>query len=124
MKHWKTFEEIVAEVFQLHGYETDLNFRFKTSRRYEIDVLAVCKDKAIAVDCKRWLGGRYKLSQLKKEAEKHAERSKELANVWKDEVKEVIPIIVTLKEEGIKEWNGVIILPIWKLNTFLLEELL
>ena len=62
------------------------------------------------------------MSQLKREAEKQLERVEAVkSTLLNSSGTEFIPMLVTLREEGIAEWKGVFIVPIWKLNTFILE---
>jgi len=118
---WKEFEEKVEEIFRIHNFKTIRNFRFKTAKRFEIDIIAEKRDLVFAVDCKQWNKGRYKISALKKAAERNLERAKELQNTLIGRNKKVIPIIITLFDETIYEHNGVFIVPLFKLNSFLLE---
>ncbi|MGC9058804.1 MAG: restriction endonuclease [Candidatus Aenigmatarchaeota archaeon] len=117
---WKEFEEKVEEIFKIHGFKTIRNFRFKTKKRYEIDLVAEKDYVIFAVDCKKWSRGRYKISELKKFAVKQKERALELKNFFKTE-KDVIPLILTLYDEGINEFEGTLIIPSFKLNNFLLQ---
>ncbi|MEK6909599.1 MAG: restriction endonuclease, partial [Candidatus Aenigmatarchaeota archaeon] len=57
---WQKFEGIITEIFQENGFYTRQNFRFKTKKRHEIDVIAVKGNRMICVDCKWWSRGRYK----------------------------------------------------------------
>jgi len=129
---WKEFEEIVAEIFRAHGFVVKKNFRFKAERRYEIDVLAVRNNLIFCVDCKRWSGGRYKKSRIKMcvaEQEKRVEALKSLLNkekTLKDCLKvgenfEIKPLLITLMEEDLREEKNTLIVPIFKLNSFLIE---
>ncbi len=118
---WKEFEEKIEEIFKTHGFKTRKNFVFKTSKRFEIDILAEKRDLVFIVDCKQWGKGRYKISSLKKAAEKNLERMKELQNTLLGRNKKIIPIIVTLLDECFYEHDGVYIVPLFKLNNFLLQ---
>jgi len=118
---WKEFEEKVEEIFRIHNFKTIRNFRFKTAKRFEIDIIAEKRDLIFAVDCKQWNKGRYKISALKKAAERNLERVKELQNTLIGRNKKIIPIIITLFDETIYEHDGVFIVPLFKLNSFLLE---
>ncbi len=115
---WKDFESFVADIFKLHGYSTKLHVRFKTKRCYEIDIVAEGKLLTFCVDCKKWKKGRYKKSALKKACEKHFERVNEFCKFSK---KKCTPLIVTYVEEEIVEESNVLVIPLWKLNSFLLN---
>jgi len=118
---WEEFEEKVEEIFKLHNFKTIRNFRFKTTKRFEIDIIAEKRDLLFVIDCKQWNKGRYKISALKKAAERNLERSRELQSTLIGRNKKVIPIIITLFDEAIYEYEGVYIVPLFKLNSFLLE---
>jgi len=132
-KHdWREFEEIVAEIFRRNEFTVKKNFRFKTRKRHEIDVLSVKGDLAICVDCKRWLGGRHKKAGLKKAVEEQEKRVRLLKNFLKRnpiamQMLRIEPgckfysLIVTLMEEEILQEKNTFIVPIFKLNSFLLE---
>jgi Holliday junction resolvase-like predicted endonuclease len=118
---WREFEEKVEEIFKIHSFKTKRNFRFKTSKRFEIDIIAEKRDLVFIVDCKHWSKGRYKTSPLKKAAERQMERAKAIKQTFIGHNKKIIPIIITLFDECIYEFNGVFIIPVFKLNNFLLE---
>ena len=54
---WKFFEGFVSDVFKENDFQTKLNFRFKTTKRFEIDVVAARNNKIFCIDCKWWVGG-------------------------------------------------------------------
>ena len=128
---WKEFEGLVAEIFVANGFYVRRNLRFKTTRRYEIDVLAVRGDVVFAVDCKEWSRGRYKDSGLRAAVESHEERANHLKKFLKNNLiarkslkidvakQEVMPIVVTWLQEGIERHSESMIVPVWKLNSFL-----
>ena len=120
---WKDFEHLVAYILERHEFQTFTNYRFKTDRKFEIDVIAVKENIVLVIECKMWSRGRYKLSALKQVAKVHLEKLNELKkfNPFFIQGKKVIPLVVTLFEEGIVEHEKVIFVPLWKLNTFLLN---
>ncbi|MFH8080396.1 MAG: restriction endonuclease [Candidatus Aenigmatarchaeota archaeon] len=118
--NWKDFESMVEYIFMQHDFSVKKNFRFKTTKRYEIDVLAE-KEIIFCVECKRWERGRNKRATLLLSSNKHLERVEEFkkfANVKKH----VIPMIITLRDEGFYFENKTFFIPIWFLNEFLLNE--
>lgn len=129
---WKDFEEIVAEIFRRHDFIVRKNFRFKTKRRYEVDIVAVRQNLVFCVDCKRWSGGRYKKSGIKKSVEMQEKRTEIIKNILdknpilrkalkiKDKF-EVKSLLVTLMEEDLAKEKNTFIVPVFKLNSFLLE---
>lgn len=127
---WPGFEATVAEIFSANGFGVKRNFRFKTNRRYEIDIIASRLGKTFCIDCKEWRGGRNKKSSIAKAAEVQKERTEQFKKfVPKNPIVQnslkicaeapYIPMIVTLLEEDVKEKEGAVIVPVWKLNFFL-----
>ncbi|MBC7113277.1 MAG: restriction endonuclease [Candidatus Methanomethyliales bacterium] len=128
---WKDFEELTSDIMREAGFLTFRNFRFSSRRkRYEIDVIALENPRIILVDCKRWDLRPGKSSALRASASKHLRRSLEFLgkiqefrslNIsnWKRVI--LIPIIVTLYDEGIVEYERVLIVPIFKMTSFLEE---
>ena len=129
--HWKDFEGIVSEVFSTNGFKTLRNFRFSSNKkRYEIDVIALERPYIIFADCKHWGLRIGKGSALKAASLNQLRRAKELIKKLQEfpqidvgswnEIK-AIPLLVTLYEERICQNEGVLIVPIFRLNTFVEE---
>ena len=129
---WKQFEEIVEEILEVNNFKVHRNFRFKTKRRYEIDLNATKNGKVLCIDCKEWRRGRNKKSGLKIAVRKQRERIKQFQKFLKGnliaqtklKVKpgfKFYPLIVTLLQEELVEEDSVFIVPVWKLNSFLVE---
>jgi len=129
---WKEFEKLVSKILKKHDFDTHHNFRFKTNRRYEIDIVAVKKKILLAIDCKKWGTGRHKKTGLKYAIKDQKERVKQLKKFLKNNSiakskfkisKKVkfIPLIITWFEEDLIEHENVFIIPAWKLNSFLLD---
>ena len=129
---WKKFEQLIKDVFSVHGFHSVSNFRFKTSKRFEIDIIAVKDKVAFAVDCKEWDKGRYKDSGLRKAAADQIQRTNEFKKFFEKNPiarsrlklsvdSEVTPLVVTWYEENVAGFANCFIIPAWKLNTFLLS---
>lgn len=129
---WKEFEKIVSDIFEINSFRIYRNFRLKTNRRYEIDLIAIKGNKIICVDCKEWGRGRYKKSGLKNAADKQKQRVKEFIKfLRKNPIAKAKfrirkkykfhPLIITLFQEEIVKKDDIFIVPIWKLNSFLNE---
>lgn len=127
---WKTFESIVANIFEKNGFKVKTNFRFKVSRRYEIDVFAVSGLYAFSVDCKEWGRGREKTFGLKNAANMQEVRTEELKKYFKANPiarhmmklsgkQEFFSLIVTWHEENLINQGKTLIVPVWKLNSFI-----
>ena len=117
---FQEFEDFVAWVCEKNGFRVRKNLRFKLGRKHEIDVVAEKENFVLCIDCKKWSGGRYKKSQLKKAAQAHEAKCKALQQFLKDERK-FFSLIVTLMEEDLLTQNSTVFIPAWKLNSFLLE---
>jgi hypothetical protein len=116
---WQNFERLTAFVFAENDFSVKINtVRTLNKRRRQYDVIAKRSDKTYLIECKKWAGNRYRLSALKRAAEQHRERS-EFYRRLTDE--DVIPVIVTLIEEEISFCEGIPVVPIYKLNSFINE---
>ena len=116
---WQEFEEAIREILEIHGFSTKFRYVFKDERgKAEIDVLAERYSLVLAIDAKRYTEGWYRLSAIKKEAEKHAGRCRRLERLAGGKV---IPVIVPLIDDVIYLHEGSIIVPFSKLNDFLLN---
>ena len=134
--NWKEFEEAVAEIFSENGLYAKRNVRFKTDRRFEIDIVASKPRKVFCVDCKEWSRGRNKKSGITHAAELQKERTlqfekflskniiarNKLRILEQSKFYRFYPILVTLFEEDLKDEGGVVVVPVWKLNSFLNSE--
>lgn len=129
---WKDFEKLVINILIKHDFQTYHNFRFKTERRYEIDVIGIKEKILLAIDCKQWGRGRYKKTGLKYAVQEQKERVKQLKKflknnpIPKSKLKiskrvKFIALIITWFEEDLLEYENVFIVPVWKFNEFLLN---
>ena len=114
---WQYFERLVAFVFDSNGFDVSVGVvkKFGGAKR-QYDVIAEGPRHIIAADCKRWTGRRYKASLLRSAADRQVERCTCLKS---EAEKNIIPLIVTLMNEDIVIHQGVPIVPIEKLNTFI-----
>lgn len=128
---WEDFEKLIAEILKKHDFNVYNNFRFKTDRRFEIDVLAIKNNISLVIDCKQWGRGRYKKTGLKysvKEQKERAEQLKKFFNINPVDQAELgiqkntkfIPLLVTWLEEELIKYDNIFIIPVWKFNEFLL----
>ena len=76
---WRGFEDICSKILEENGWKTRKNYRFKTERRYEIDILAERNGDVLLIDCKQWGQRPGKSTQLRASARKQLERM----NEWK-----------------------------------------
>ena len=115
----------VTKILERNGWDTKKNFRFKTRGRHEIDIIATKGVRALSIDCKHWGMRPGKKGQLRVAAEKQMERTRELGKIrFLDQMERrpiTYPLIITWFEEDILKEGDVWIVPISKLNSFLLD---
>lgn len=116
---WQEFEEAIREVLELHGFVTKFRYVFRDEYgRAEVDVLAERYGLVLAIDAKRYTHGWYRLSAVKKEAEKHAKRCERLERLLG---RKVVPVVVPLIDDSVYFHRGAVIVPYVGLNDFLLN---
>ncbi len=116
---WRKFEETIREICEAHGFKVSFRRVFRDERgRSEVDVLAERYDIVLAIDAKFYSAKRYRLSQLKREAEKHVERSRRLSKLLG---KDCIPVLVSFIDDGVYSHAGCLIVPFRSFNEFLTE---
>jgi Holliday junction resolvase-like predicted endonuclease len=129
---WKFFENFVKEIFEANNFFVKQNFIFKTSRKYEIDLIASRNNIVLCADCKSWAAKGAKKGKIKAAVKKQEERVSELKKFLKRNpiAKNILKInsgsrfksvIITLLEEDISKESKSIVIPIFKLNSFLVE---
>jgi Holliday junction resolvase len=129
---WKKFEDLVAEIFRKNEFKVKQSFWFRTKRKYEIDIVAIKGSFVLCIDCKEWGKKRYKKTGLKYAAKNQEKRVKEFIKFIKNnriiqdklEINpncKFFPLLVTLFEEDLIKENNVFVVPVYKLNTFLIE---
>jgi len=129
---WKQFEEFVMEILKKHDFITFQNFRFKTERKFEVDILASNENNVLVIDCKHWNRGRYKKTGLKYAVEEQKYRLEEFKNFIRNnpiaknkfqvnKKTKFIPLMITWFEEDLLKHEDTFIVPVWKLNQFLLS---
>ena len=131
---WKDFEGFVASVLMENNYVCIESYRRRGSsltRGMEIDVIGQRGRTIVAIDAKLWSIRAGKASALKKAAEKQKERTRELSFELNNLSKKMgrlpageyqfIPVIVTWLVEEVELHEGVPVVPIFKLNSFILD---
>ncbi|MGA2912584.1 MAG: restriction endonuclease [Methanoregula sp.] len=116
---WQNFERLAAFIFEKNDFVVVVN-TVKTyhKKRRQYDGIARKSDQTFLVECKKWAGNRYRLSALKKAVEQHNERTTFYNTITHEDA---IPILVTLIEEEIRLYEGVPLVPVQKLNSFIHE---
>jgi len=129
---WKQFEEFIMEILKKHDFIMFQNFRFKTDRKFEIDIISSNRNNILTIDCKHWNRGRYKKSGLKYAVEEQKHRLEEFKKFVNNnpiaknkfqinEKTKFTPLIVTWFEEDLLKHENTFIVPVCKLNEFLLR---
>ena len=116
--NWHDFELFSSEIMKYHGYAVYTNFRLKNPRR-EIDVVGIKSQKALLIDCKHWQ--KNSISGLKQIVEKQKNRSMLFVQKSKMNIENAFPIILTFLPNDFGYIDGVPIVSIDKLNSFLLD---
>ncbi|MFW9845549.1 MAG: hypothetical protein ACFFD6_02290 [Candidatus Thorarchaeota archaeon] len=129
---WKDFEGFIADIMQRHNYRCVESFRKRgtgDTKGMEIDVIGVRGKEIMSIDAKMWGHRGGKASALKTAAEKQKERTSRLCsllprlskkiNGLQEGIYSLKPIIVTWMVEEVAFSDGVPIVPIFKLNSFL-----
>lgn len=117
---WQNFEKITAWLFEQNDYTAQQNVivAFNKKRR-QYDVVAKKNNLTILVDCKKWGAGRQRTAKIKKAVEQHIERC-EFYKTTKN-TRNVLPLIITIIDDGLEIYNNISIVPVIKLNQFLNE---
>jgi Holliday junction resolvase len=116
---WQNFERLAAFIFEKNDFQVKINtVKTFSKKRRQYDVIAKRGNQTFLIECKKWAGNRYRLSALKRAIEQHKERTAFYKNITEEDA---VPIIVTLIEEEIQFYEGVPIVPIQKLNSFINE---
>jgi hypothetical protein len=116
--NWHDFELFSSEIMKAHGYDVYTNFRLNNPRR-EIDIVGIKSQKALLIDCKHWR--KNSLTGLKHIAEKQKSRSMLFLKKTKMNIGNAFPIILTFLPGAIQFIDGIPIVSINKLNSFLMD---
>ncbi len=131
---WKDFEGLVAAILEMNEFDCVESFRQRGNelrRGMEIDVIGVRDWTIVTVDAKMWGIRSGKRSALREAAERQLQRSVRLASELsslrrrlrslKPGQYRVLPVLVTWLVEDVVIHEGVPIVPVFKLNSFLLN---
>ncbi|MFO7872087.1 MAG: restriction endonuclease [Candidatus Undinarchaeales archaeon] len=118
--NWQEFEQTVSGLFEKHQYNVETNVWFTLDRRFEVDVIAEKFEEILCIDCKKWGMRKGKTTALKYAVNDQIKRA-EAFKQYSKKKKEIYPILVTFLEENIIFEKNVPIVPVWRLNSFLLN---
>ena len=116
---WQNFERLAAFIFEKNDFRVTVNtVKTYQKKRRQYDVIARKSNQTFLVECKKWAGRRSRLSALKKAVEQHTERTTFYNTITSEDA---IPLLVTLVEEEIQCYQGVPLVPVLRLNSFIHE---
>ncbi len=131
---WKDFEGLVGRVLGENGFHYIESFRRRGNeieKGMEIDVIGVKGNLILSIDAKMWGIRNGKTTALRNAVDNQIDRTERLASqlhrlsekltVLKEGEYSLIPAVVTWLVEDIELFDGVPIIPVFKLNSFLLE---
>ncbi len=129
---WKDFEGLVASILSENSFACTESFRRRGTsdvKGMEIDVIGIRGHMSLSVDAKMWSVRGGKASALRTAAEKQKERtfrltsqlpqlSKKIPSMMKG-LYTIIPVMVTWLVEEVELHEGVPVVPVFKLNSFI-----
>ncbi len=125
---WKEFESLCEEILNSHGFLTIKHVRFSfKGKRYEIDLLGLSSGVLLSIDCKKW--SRARRHSLIESALQQRERTEAFSQAL-PELKRfklapgrmiLIPMVVCWIPGGTGIYQGVPIIPLHSLNSYLGE---
>ena len=131
---WKDFEGFVASILSDNSYRCIESYRRRGNsmiRGMEIDVIGVKGDIIVAIDAKMWSIRSGKTSALKTATEKQKKRTWELSEeldklskkigVLAEKTYRLFPVLATWLVEEVELHEGVPVVPVFKLNSFILD---
>ena len=114
---WQDFESITGLILEKKDFDVTKNL-ILTKPRMEIDVVGTKMDIALLIDCKHWKTmSKSALNEIVKKQVERVKRYVTHQNI------SALPVIVTLHQEAIQFIDGIPIVPIKKLSSFLDEFL-
>ncbi len=129
---WKDFEGLVASILTENNFSCTESFRRRGTsdiKGMEIDVIGIRGHMALSVDAKMWSVRGGKASALRTAAEKQKERTNRLTTQLERLSKKIpsmtrgqytiFPIMVTWLVEEVELHEGVPVIPVFKLNSFI-----
>ena len=112
---WKDFEYFTSELLNLFEYKTKVNIVL-SKPRIQLDVIGIKNNFAITIDCKHWRYNNNTTLSI------YAEKQKRRSLLWLNRqmtITTVLPIIITLFSSDFRIIQGVPIVPIVALKSFL-----
>jgi Restriction endonuclease len=114
---WYEFEEFCAEALTTAGYSVKRNVMLKKPRR-QLDLLAESSTMGLSIDCKHWKRS-VGLATLERLALGQAERTRQFKTRLDAPRKGILPMLLTMVDNGVRVVNGVPVVPLFALRDFL-----
>ncbi len=130
---WKDFEGLVAAILNENEFRCVESFRRRgdsSVRGMEIDVIGVRSRMIVAIDAKMWNIRGGKASALRGAAERQKQRAVELSEELErldrklsleSGTYHIFPVLVTWLVEDLTFHDGVPVVPVFKLNSFIVD---
>lgn len=129
---WSEFENYIAQVLQLAGFDVYSNYQHRGLVRFQIDVLGLdsVRKLGLVIECKHWRSIRKYGAKLIEAARNHIRRVEQLIKFCEwvviniptlRRIKTLIPVIVVLKSDTQKVVDNIPIVSITELRDFLLN---
>lgn len=128
---WREFEELTSKALEANGFRIAKHLVFKHDRRrHEIDLIGSKEPLLICADCKHWSSGLGRM-RVQTAAKRQFERIRSLAGempgladrlgitAWRRAV--ILPTVITLSDTTRGLYEGIPIIPILRLRSFLNE---
>jgi len=123
---WQEFEKFAEECLREAGFQTEKNVRVqRDGRAWQIDVVGIRGDLVVTMDCKHWNTPGY-LSKFRLAAEHQRNATLHLLArpvermVQGDKERQALPVILTLSEPRGQLSEGVVLVSVEKLPSFLI----
>lgn len=126
---WKEFEEFCRDALEESGFVVQSNVRFTwLKKRHEIDLVAAKAPYLLFIDCKHWRPERssdYKRAALKQRMRMEAalieESAIKIRRPNSRNFSKPLSLLVSLADVAVREAEGIPVVSIFRLNSFLLE---
>jgi hypothetical protein len=128
---WREFEELTSRALEANHFSVTKHLAFRhNGHRYEIDLVGAKEPLLLCADCKHWSWG-LGSSRIQNAARRQFERMRYLAdempgladrlgiNAWRRAV--ILPTVITLSDTTRGLHEGIPIVPILRLRSFLKE---
>jgi len=114
---WSEFEEFCAEAIEAAGYAVRRNVILRRPRR-QLDILAESPTMGLSIDCKHWRRS-VGTATLERLASAQAERTRQYKARLDAPEKGILPVLLTLVDNGARVVRGVPVVPLFALRDFL-----